>query len=115
MILFITKIFILDNELTLDESNLVVNFYETENKQYILDSDITTLEKQLDKEYGNQSEWFEDFTLSLKSVINNQKNGNKMKTAVHIGASTGRISFELAKLFENVSAQVVIKYMSISI
>ena len=92
--------FYIDNEVTLDESKVIMKYYPTENKQYFFDSDFILLKKQLELEY--ESKWFDSFISNLQAVIKNRKNGNKMRRAIHLGASTGRVSFELAKLFDQV-------------
>jgi hypothetical protein len=79
---------------------LVIKHYETENKQYLhYDSDLKSLENRLEYEYEN-SGWHDELIAQLQSALDLRKN----VTAVHLGSSTGRISFELAKIFEYVIA-----------
>jgi hypothetical protein len=80
---------------------MIINRNLTENKQYLYDSDLTHLKKQLELEYD--SKWSESFIPNLQAIIKKRKTGNKMRRAIHLGASTGRISFELAKLFDQVN------------
>lgn len=93
----------------LDPSQVRIKFYETENKQYLLDSHLQPHnflnELQFEYEVARCQEyrpvwWFQKFMSLVKSCIELQ--AITPQTALHIGSSTGRISFELALSFEKV-------------
>ena len=82
---------------------MVVKKYRTENRQYFYDASDDYLFNELEHEYGSKSnQWFEPLMNQLNEVLKKSKSIHK--TALHIGSSTGRITFELAKSFESVSS-----------
>lgn len=87
----------------MDQSKLVVEKYSTENKQYLLDSNLNALKNELEEEYGSKSQWFDDFYSQLEINLKAQKNGSTMLLAVNIGSSTGRLAFQLSKFYKSVS------------
>ena len=102
-ILFLLTYLNIENPVALDESKIIINYYPTENKQYIYDSDLSYLQMAIENEYGEKSQFFNEFIAKLEAIIKLSNNENKMSKALHLGSSTGRISFELAKIFESVS------------
>lgn len=79
---------------------MVIKKYETENKQYLYDASETLLMDELAYEYGANSSWFESFIEKIKTIFSDNK--KNFHNALHIGSSTGRISFALADKFEKV-------------
>jgi hypothetical protein len=87
----------------LDEKKLQLNFYETNNKQYLYDSHLHPeyLDQELLHEYDPvKSAWFSKF-MSLVNESLKKYNVNKSMATV-LGASTGRVVFDLAKFFQQV-------------
>ncbi len=80
-----------------------LNFYETNNKQYLYDSHLHPehLDKELLHEYDPiESSWFTPFMNFVNDNLN-KYNVNK-NTATVLGASTGRVVFNLVKSFQQV-------------
>ncbi len=94
-------ILFLVNKSDLDQSKYEINYYSTTNTEYFYDSDLRTevFEKELVFEFN--SEWVQKMAENIEKVLNGNK-VNRM-TAVHFGTSSGRLSMELAKTFEQVT------------
>ncbi len=87
----------------MDEKKLQLNFYETNNKQYLYDSHLHPeyLDKELLNEYDPvESAWFTPF-MSFVSENLRKYNVNK-NIATVLGSSTGRIVFDMVKSFQHV-------------
>jgi hypothetical protein len=82
---------------------LVIKYFKSENQQYLYDSHLHPdyFYSELVHEYQND-QWLKPFMSHLNTVLTN--NNVKKLNSLHIGASTGRISFELTKTFECVVA-----------
>ena len=93
-----------NNHVNLNASKLVLNYFQTMNKQYIIDSHLypELFENELLSEYDETNSnriqrLLDEISMALKDI-----NIEKKTLATHLGASTGRISFELTKIFEEV-------------
>jgi hypothetical protein len=93
-----------NNYVNLNPSKLILNYFQTMNKQYLIDSHLypELFETELLSEYEERNSnrihrLFDEIGRALKNNI------VEKKLAIHLGASTGRISFELTKVFEEVN------------
>ncbi len=86
-----------------DPKKYELNYYSTTNDEYFYDSNLHEkyVKKEILYQFGEvESKWFEPFMKSLESILNGLCINRD--TAVHLGASMGRISMELAKTFNQV-------------
>jgi hypothetical protein len=93
-----------ENPIVLDPKKVVISQYPSENKQYQYDTCPKTLDFEIVKNYGKQeSKWLLNLLEQLKNKIDN--NNVPRGSLLHIGASTGRLTFELSKYFDKVINQ----------
>jgi hypothetical protein len=92
-----------ENKVDLDESKLVLNFVNTTNVQYYFDSILhqDLFDKEILYQHDEvESKWFQPFMNEIKCLL--KQFNVKLDTAAHIGASTGRVAFELTNFFTEV-------------
>ncbi len=93
----------------MDDLNLRLNYYPTENKQYLYDSHLHPeyFEKEILYEYDDaRFQWFDKFMKNLEALL--IEYNVKKNTATHFGSSNGRISFELTKYFNQVDFYLIL-------
>lgn len=90
--------------MNLDETKLTLTYYPTANVQYLFDSfdHPEYLENELIYQFGEP-----ESTLWYKSVLNKTRElidefRVNLDTAAHLGCSTGRLVFDLTKIFQHV-------------
>lgn len=92
-----------NSQIELDPAKLELNFYETNNKQYLYDSHLHPeyLDNELILQHDeNESLWFDSLMFKVKNILN--EFGVEFNIAAHFGCSTGRAVFELTKYFNEV-------------
>jgi hypothetical protein len=91
--------------------NVKINYISTLNTQYLYDSHLHPeyFENELLKEYDHSSDdWFNSFIENVHILIENYKiKNNKL---LHVGSANGRVTFELAKKFDQV--KFVLSFLS---
>ena len=90
------------NNINLNPNKIVLNFYPTLNHQYLYDSYLCPelFDNEILHEYDEtNSYWFEALFSEIKNVLNDL---DRKKLVTHFGASSGRITFELTKFFEDI-------------
>jgi len=100
----------LENKPDLDGSIAKLNHYETENKQYLYDSDLhpELLENELITNYV-ENEWCQVLMEEIRKTC--EKHDLNKHSATHIGCSTGYVGFKLSNQFESVSYILKILYL----
>lgn len=94
-------IFILDKKVDLDENELEIGYYETTNKQYLYDSHLHPEYFHNEIVYQHKNgEQVEKLIGEVNKILD--ENPVEAKIATHLGCSTGRLVFNLAKRFEEV-------------
>ena len=84
--------------------NVKLNFYPTLNAQYLYDSDLHPeyFDQELLHQYdARESKWFHSLLNEVYSLL--EEHNVSLHTAVHFGASMGRIGFQLATKFSQVN------------
>jgi len=91
-----------NNKINLNPNKIVLNFYPTLNQQYLYDSHLhpEKFENEILHEYNDTNPlWFKGLFSEIKNLLNDL---NSKKLVTHFGASSGKITFELTKEFEEV-------------
>ncbi len=91
------------NSSMLDPRRYELNYYSTMNDEYFYDSNLHLDFEKTEAlyQFGEvESRWFQPFMKSIDGILNGMKINRD--TVVHLGTSMGRVSFELAKSFNQV-------------
>ncbi len=79
-----------------------LDYYKTENKQYLYDSDLhpELLEKELINNYI-ENQWIEPLMQNITNIL--EKFNINKNIATHIGCSTGNLTSRLSNEFKDVN------------
>ncbi len=91
----------------MNDTHIVVSYYQTSNSQYVYDSDTKELTRELSRDYVENPSLSGCILDEVKKILKTY-NVPTIK-ALHIGSSTGRIVFNLVNIFENVHFPFEIK------